>query len=122
MTVLIVDDDIATADAIRDTVHWQELSVDTVLTAYNMSQAQKLIAENRIDLIISDIEMPQGSGIDLLSWFRQEKKEGEFIFLTCQLFDFLIDICFLHFCIAIFQLFIQPFKFFIDVIEFHHCI
>ena len=83
MTVLIVDDDIATADAIRDTVHWQELSVDTVLTAYNMSQAQKLIAENRIDLIISDIEMPQGSGIDLLSWFRQEKKEGEFIFLTC---------------------------------------
>ena len=39
MRVLIVDDDIATADAIRDTVHWQALGIDDVAVAYNMEQA-----------------------------------------------------------------------------------
>ena len=32
--------------------------------------------------MISDIEMPQGSGLDLLAWVRSEKYDIQTIFLT----------------------------------------
>ena len=89
MQVLIVDDDIATVDVIHDTIHWQELGVNHVFTAYNIEQAKRIIEEQAIQIVISDIEMPQGSGIDLLTWYRQQNKKGELLFLTChESFDY----------------------------------
>ncbi len=89
MQVLIVDDDIATVDVIHDTLHWQEMGVNRVFTAYNIEQAKKIIEEQTIQIVISDIEMPQGSGIDLLTWYREQGRKGEFLFLTChERFDY----------------------------------
>ena len=83
MHVLIVDDDIATVDVIKNTVNWKNLGVAEVFTAYNITNAKRILTENAIDIIISDIEMPQGSGLDLLEWFRREEMSGEFLLLTC---------------------------------------
>ena len=83
MQVLIVDDDIATVDVIEKTVDWEKLEVSGVYTAYNITNAKKILLENTIDIIISDIEMPMGSGLDLLEWFREEKLPGKFLLLTC---------------------------------------
>lgn len=89
MEVLIVDDDIATVDVIKNTVEWEKLGVFRVYTAYNIKDAKSVIREEKIDIIISDIEMPQGSGIDLLEWYRKEGYEGEFLLLTChESFDY----------------------------------
>ena len=89
MQVLIVDDDIATVDVMHDTIHWKDLGVNHVYTAYNIEQAKRIIEEQTIQIIISDIEMPQGSGIDLLTWYREHGKQGEFLFLTChERFDY----------------------------------
>ena len=89
MQVLIVDDDMATVDVIQNTVNWKMLEVSRVYTAYNISSAKKILLENPIDVIISDIEMPQGSGLDLLEWFREEKLPGKFLLLTChESFDY----------------------------------
>lgn len=76
MQVLIVDDDMATVDVIQNTVDWKKLEVSQVFTAYNISNAKRILLENNIDIIISDIEMPQGSGIDLLEWFREQELPG----------------------------------------------
>lgn len=87
--VLIVDDDIATVDVIQNTVDWNKLGVTDVYTAYNISFAKKILLEQEIDIVISDIEMPQGTGIDLLEWFREQKLPGEFLLLTChESFDY----------------------------------
>lgn len=83
MRVLIVDDDMATVDVIRDTVHWERLGITNVQTAYNIESAKKLLLVESADIIISDIEMPMGSGIDLMQWFREQAKDGEFLLLTC---------------------------------------
>ena len=83
MQVLIVDDDIATVDVIEKKTDWEGLGVDHVYTAYNITQAKRLIREKRIDVIISDIEMPKGSGIEFLEWYRQQGLDGEVLFLTC---------------------------------------
>lgn len=89
MQVLIVDDDTATVDVIRDTIHWKEIGIDEVFVAYNIDQAKKIIENQTLQIIISDIEMPQGSGIDLLTWYRKRDKKGEFLFLTChESFDY----------------------------------
>ncbi len=83
INILIVDDDIATVEVIRDSIDWEKLNIDIVHSAYNVSGAKKILLENTIDIIISDIEMPQESGLDLLKWTRGEKLECEFLFLTC---------------------------------------
>lgn len=89
MQVLIVDDDIATVDVIEKTVDWEKLEVSGVYTAYNITNAKKILSENTIDIIISDIEMPMGSGLDLLEWFREEKLPGKILLLTChESFDY----------------------------------
>lgn len=83
MKVLIVDDDIATVDAIKENVDWEAIGVHSILTAYNIVRAKELLCENSVDIVISDIEMPQGSGIDLLTWFRENNLSGKFLLLTC---------------------------------------
>lgn len=97
MQVLIVDDDMATVDVIRSTVQWGRLGIEKVYTAYNIKSAKEILKENAIEIIISDIEMPQGSGLDLLTWFREENIEGEFLLLTChESFDYATNAVKLH--------------------------
>lgn len=83
INVLIVDDDLATVEVIRDSPDWESLGINNVYTAYNVSGAKKIVKKNKIDIIISDIEMPQASGLDLLKWVREEKYDCEFLLLTC---------------------------------------
>lgn len=97
MQVLIVDDDIATVDVIKTKVNWDKIGISGVFTAYNMERAKKILQEQEIGIVISDIEMPQGSGLDLLTWFREQGLMGEFLFLTChESFDYATNAVRLH--------------------------
>lgn len=92
MKILIVDDDIATVEVIRDTVRWSSLGVEAVFTAYNINSAKTILKEQIIDIVISDIEMPQGNGLELLKWVREQEISCEFLFLTChENFDYASD-------------------------------
>lgn len=89
MRLLIVDDDILTVDVVRNGLPWQQLDISSVETAHSMSSAQKIIRQDTPELILCDIEMPGGSGIELLKWIREREYLCEFIFLTChESFDF----------------------------------
>ncbi len=83
INILIVDDDIATVEVIRDSLDWERLGISQVYTAYNVASAKKILKKHPVDIIISDIEMPQASGLDLLKWVRQERYNSEFLLLTC---------------------------------------
>lgn len=97
MKVLIVDDDCATVDVIKNTLNWKKLGVAKVFTAYNIEQAKEHLLNHAIPIIISDIEMPQGSGIELLAWFRGQDMKGEFLFLTShESFDYATNAIKLH--------------------------
>ncbi len=82
MNVIIVDDDRTTVEVIEQNMDWKALGIEGVYTAYNIAGAKKIIEAHPIDIVISDIEMPKGSGLDLLSWFREQKQDGEFLLLT----------------------------------------
>lgn len=97
MKVLIVDDDRATVDVIRCTMDWEKLGIAEVYEAYNISMAQEILLKQAVDIVISDIEMPQGNGLELLAWFREKHMEGEFLLLTChEKFSYATDAVKLH--------------------------
>lgn len=83
LRLIIVDDDLQTVEVIRDSINWAILGINHVEIAYNVAGAQKLFEEKVPDIVICDIEMPKGSGIDLLKWVRDNQHKSEFIFLTC---------------------------------------
>ncbi|MBQ7615596.1 MAG: helix-turn-helix domain-containing protein [Butyrivibrio sp.] len=82
MDAIVIDDDISTVEVIASNVDWNKFHIDRVHTAYNIAAAKKLFKEYDISIAVCDIEMPMGSGLDLIKWVREEKLDAEFIFLT----------------------------------------
>ncbi len=83
MTVLIVDDDIPTTQVLEEKIDWNLLGVDRVCKAYNANSARQMLDTYSPELVLTDIEMPQGSGIELLQYAREKKFASQFIILTC---------------------------------------
>lgn len=79
---LIVDDEIYAVMGIRSGVNWERLQVSEVYEAYNMRDALKVFEQTSIDVMICDIEMPKGTGIELLEKVNEISPETETIFLT----------------------------------------
>jgi two-component system, response regulator YesN len=88
-SVLIVDDEIHAVEGVKSGVNWESLHIANVYTAHNNRQAKEVFASHSIDIMLCDIEMPQGSGLELLAWVRESYPNTECIFLTCHAdFDF----------------------------------
>lgn len=73
MNVLIVDDNVPVVHGIEKAIDWQKAVVQNVFKAFSMKQAMELLEREDIDLLISDIEMPGGSGLDLIAWVNEQK-------------------------------------------------
>lgn len=82
MNVLIVDDDRFVVASLEKGLNWSALGFHNIYTAYNITAAQTILTENTIHLLLSDIDMPQGSGLDLLTWMRERHNDIPVIFLT----------------------------------------
>ena len=82
MNVLLIDDDRFVVAALQKKIDWASLSVSEIFSAYNIRQAKKIIEDNSIRICVCDIEMPGGSGLELLAWVREHDIDTEFIFLT----------------------------------------
>ncbi|OPH58184.1 DNA-binding response regulator [Paenibacillus ferrarius] len=83
MQMLIVDDEILFVEGLKSDLRWEMFGVSTVHTAYNIRQAKEIFETHPIDMMLCDIEMPQGSGLELLIWVREHYPKTESIFLTC---------------------------------------
>lgn len=81
-TVLIVDDDYITIEGLKQYIDWEKCKVKEVYTAMSARRAKEIIENKQIDVLITDIEMPGDSGIDLLKWINQNQKDLVCIFLT----------------------------------------
>jgi two-component system response regulator HydG len=78
-TILVVDDEIDLRDAIVFDLKRRGFAV---VSAESGSSALKLIKLNKIDLILSDIRMPNGDGIFLLEQIRSLGFKIPLIFIT----------------------------------------
>jgi two-component system response regulator YesN len=80
--ILLVDDEALTRDGIRDHVAWEEIGIDTVLTARNGVEALEVLSGRRPDILLTDIRMPRMNGIDLANHIRSRFPDCTIIFLS----------------------------------------
>ena len=82
MNVLLVDDQELIVNSIKEGLTWDKLGVDKVYCATNSYEAKFLIMNYPIDLLITDIEMPEEDGIALAEWVQEFSEEIIIVFLT----------------------------------------
>lgn len=75
--ILIVDDEAAVREGMKQLVDWQEYGFCIAGTAGNGQEAYELQKENQYDLVITDLKMPLMDGIELI---QKLSDEGE----TCK--------------------------------------
>lgn len=80
--VLIVDDEYHVLELITQLLNQlEDLALD-IYTARNVSEAISLLELGRMDMVITDIEMPGTNGLDLLSFIRNRWKCCSVVILT----------------------------------------
>ncbi len=82
MNILIVDDQKAIVDNLKTGISWSVLNIEQVYTACSAKEAKLLLVNFEIDIILSDIEMPEEDGLELFRWTRSKFPDIECIFLT----------------------------------------
>ncbi len=80
---MLVDDEVIMLRALRHRVSWQEYGIDEVLSAVSMQQAQEILKRKEVDLLLCDIEMPDGNGLELFEWIKSYFPYVECIYITC---------------------------------------
>lgn len=69
--LLIVDDEETIRLGLKNIINWSEHNYQIVDTASNGIQALDIISNNEIDIVITDIMMPEMDGIELSKKVRQ---------------------------------------------------
>lgn len=70
MNILLVDDERLAVEVMNRMIDKEKYGFSTIYKALSMKQAQQICEETDIDIIICDIEMPRGSGLDF--WIQVE--------------------------------------------------
>jgi DNA-binding NtrC family response regulator len=78
-TILVVDDAPQTLEVIRRNLTSKGYQV---FTASNVQEAIKIIESSPVDLVITDLKMPEVSGIDLVRHIRENYKDTEVMMIT----------------------------------------
>jgi two-component system response regulator YesN len=69
--MLIVDDEMLAVQAIAEGIDWSDLMIGDIFRAYDFQEAIHLLQQQRIDILITDIEMPERNGIELVTYTTQ---------------------------------------------------
>lgn len=90
MTILIVDDEYYIVKNIIESTNWSSLGITKTLPAYSARQARQVLeSAEDVDILLTDIEMPRESGLELVSWAHENDFHPVTIVLTGhQRFDY----------------------------------
>lgn len=79
MSVLIVEDDITFSLMLTT---WLGKKGFVARSSSSVAEAKRLIDKDGFNLVISDLRLPDGDGIDLLRWIKAEKRSLPLIMMT----------------------------------------
>ena len=86
--VLLVDDEPFILQGLKAVVDWQAEGFEVVKSCANGLEAYEYLKENRVDVILADIKMPEMTGIELLRRIREEKVSDAFFIVLTGFADF----------------------------------
>ncbi|RUS43540.1 response regulator [Cohnella sp. AR92] len=82
LQILLVDDEPYVVDDLSVTIPWQELGFEQVHIAYSGMEALEILQRHPIDILVTDINMPQMSGMELIDVVRDRWKHVKCLLLT----------------------------------------
>jgi len=77
--ILIVDDDPGFRDLLETILSQEEYQVDS---GASVADGVRLGSERQYDLALTDLQLPDGTGLDLLRWFTEQMPDTPVIMLT----------------------------------------
>lgn len=80
--VLIVDDEKMIRMGMKNAIDWKKLGVDDVFTAASGNEALKILKEEGPEIMVTDIQMTEMTGLELIKAARESVPELRVIVLT----------------------------------------
>ena len=80
--LILVDDECFTIDVFKEVINYKELGFNLVGTFYDGRSALEYIKTHSVDAVITDIIMPEFTGLDLLREIRTFNPDIEVILLS----------------------------------------
>ena len=87
LTILLVDDDQILTEKTKNSLNWDSLGIGMVFTANNIHEAKGILKVYKVDILLCDVDMPMGSGLELVEWIRGRDGDKMHIFVElCKLY------------------------------------
>ena len=71
--LIIADDEKVILKGLRDYIDWKEMGFQVVETFEDGKEALEYIKSNLVDVVLSDIEMAEVSGLELARYISEQK-------------------------------------------------
>jgi len=84
LTILVVDDDLGVCYSLRDLLREEGCVVEV---ATNGLDALKVLARQKVDLVLSDVVMPDLDGYDLYMEVRERYRQTPIVLMTAYFYD-----------------------------------
>jgi PAS domain S-box-containing protein len=84
LTILVVDDDLGVCYSLRDLLREEGCEVEV---ATNGMEALKILARRKVDLVLSDVVMPDLDGYDLYMEVRERHRDTPIVLMTAYFYD-----------------------------------
>ncbi|WP_026504733.1 response regulator [Butyrivibrio sp. NC3005] len=88
LKVMLVDDEPFILQGLRVLINWREHGAEIVYSAQNGISACRYLENHSVDLIISDIRMPEMTGLELLSKIRRDSLSDAYFVILSGFADF----------------------------------
>lgn len=82
MNILLVDDDNLVLQELKDILEREQKEGEKLFLASCIEDAKKILKNVPVQVLLCDIEMPGGTGLELLEWVRAKGYGLECVFLT----------------------------------------
>ncbi len=81
-TILLVDDEELAVRGLEEGVNWKEMNIHQPRCSLSKEAAIAILQEEAIDILVTDIEMPNGSGLELIRWVVENQPSVHCIIYT----------------------------------------
>jgi two-component system response regulator YesN len=82
MKALIIDDEPPVIMVVRMLVDWEAFGIDTVFTSQSAEQALEVLDKEKPEIILSDVNLPGLSGLELVEKLRNNGSTAQVIFIS----------------------------------------
>ena len=82
LSVMIVDDEYMIVKGLERLIRWEELGLQLAGAAGNGQEALDIMSRQAVDIVITDVNMPNVTGIDFISQAKELGQDFAFIFVS----------------------------------------